>query len=460
MSKGENHISKVYFELETESLNQPTEMLQCYYNGYMNGINIEELSLKNGRTALAQIDNRYFVSLSTSHVLSSVNLTSKNRDFPSIPLQFTNSRLKKHYRLILLPASNNDSVYHIEFIPYKNNGHFFKGDVWIDKTTFALLKINLIAENTTMHPLLPLFFGDLISDFSIYITKTFTKTSNTSVLNHINFRYKLNYTSNKSLKASRITKKLKIKTQGVMYFYDYGNPFILPYFEWATGLDDYQKIASLPYNDFLWKHGNGLITTEKQKRARSFFENNGLLFNYTKGQTNIGKFYSQNNILWSDTNRISLKQDIRSTNFLVKEVIIDQLQLVRSDMYNLKAQIFFDVNQYEDSIIHYSATVFDVFQSYYNLPEELNIDFVINVFFDICEIERRKMEEKLNSKTFTLPQLDLVYKETVKEMDTKTKIYFNEVQLGKNMKLLTKWNKYVYEKLGIDNFKLLYEKTH
>jgi hypothetical protein len=40
--------------------------------------------------------------------------------------------------------------------------------------------------------------------------------------------------------------KRDLMTSGIMYFYDYGNPFILPYFEYDKDFEDYRKISIIP----------------------------------------------------------------------------------------------------------------------------------------------------------------------------------------------------------------------
>ena len=80
-----------------------------------------------------------------------------------------------------------------------------------------------------------------------------------------------------------------------------------------------------------------------------------------------------------------------------------------------------------------------------------------NIYFDICEIERRKMEEKLKTNIYTVEQIDYVYKETIENMDILTKRYLKEVKLGENKKLFNKWNQYVLESLNIDNIKMVEE---
>jgi len=59
--------AKVFYGIETQTNEQPIEMLECYYNGYMKGSSIESLIFRNGRIGLAELDQRYFLTLNSSN---------------------------------------------------------------------------------------------------------------------------------------------------------------------------------------------------------------------------------------------------------------------------------------------------------------------------------------------------------------------------------------------------------
>ena len=73
------------------------------------------------------------------------------------------------------------------------------------------------------------------------------------------------------------------------------------------------------------------------------------------------------------------------------------------------------------------------------------------IYFDIVEIERRKMQEKLDANTYTLKQIEEIYYATLDKIDEAVNSYFGDVVLWTNIDKLKKWNQYVYENLGIDN---------
>jgi hypothetical protein len=94
------------------------------------------------------------------------------------------------------------------------------------------------------------------------------------------------------------------------------------------------------------------------------------------------------------------------------------------------------------------------------LPDEPETKAFLNVFFDLCEIERRKMQYTLGNTAFTDKQIDSVYRFTMERMKKVTTKYREEVKLGKNKRAFSKWNEVVLENLGIDNVKIFLEKVN
>lgn len=450
--------SKVYFQLATEISEQPVEMLECYYNGYVKGSKIEKLLLKNGRIGLVESkDNGFFTSRNTTQVISDLSLTEQNDFLPSAPLQFGESKLKKNYSL--QPVYDAGDTYHIKFIPNKKSSAF-AGEVWIDKETYSILKINLDCENTSVHPFLPLFEGGSIDSVSISVSESYSMNKKGNHLSYINFEYQLKYNNGHSLTRlnNGSTMDYKVMTNGTLLLYDYEKLFLLPYFKYDASESDYRKITSMPYNESFWKSNEGLVLTARQKQTLQFFNVNGVLVNYkaraygVKGNYNA---FEDNNIVWSAQNRIALKANHLESILHKDSLLKPNGQNVPSDLYNLQVQIFLDINPSTDSTQHFSSTVLDVFKSYYNLPSDMYTDCFINIYFDICEIERRQMEKTISTQSWSVQQMDSIYQQTSISMDKISRTYFKEVQSGKNMRELKKWNDYVFHNLNIDNMHTL-----
>jgi hypothetical protein len=460
-----SRISKVYYGIETQSKEQPIELVECYYNGYMKGPAIDKLMLKNGRIGLAGMDNRYFLTLNSSKAISSINMTKRSEFYPAVPFQLGKREMKKEF--VVEIENGDDKIIKIKFQPRKDLNKSFSGEIWIDKKNFALLRIDLSVENTAIHPFLPLFQKDSIHNVDLSVSHTYKQENDKILLDHINFSYHLKYKSVRDSVTVRIPSVITrdITSKGVLYFYDYDKPFILPYFEYASDYDDYRKMSVIPYNEVFWNNNSTLVLTEKQKKDLGFFSHEGYLINFKEG--NYGKdflnlpeydatFYEYYYTFWSKDKRILLNKKMEQN----KEYSLDKIsQSIPVNLYNLKTQILLDVTQLEDSLICKSYTVFDANKTFYHLPEQPYTSVFLNIYFDICEIERRRMADLLNSASFTASQVDSVYKLTGKRIDEITNKYQKEVQLGKEEKSLQKWNNYVKENLEIDNCNIFQYKS-
>lgn len=464
MEYQESKGSAIINNVPEEQKEEPVELLECFYNGYFKGINLQELRFKNGRTALAAKDN-YFLTLNSSKAISKVLLVDKNKDFPVIPFQCNDNNMKRLFNIE--QQYSDDNSYNIKFYPKNDNKECFSGEVWIEKKTFNLLKIILRVENTEVHPFLPLFPFDTISNVSLNITNTYKNIEDKIIPDHINFNYSFSYSSRRDTLTTALFKTIKreIKSKGVMYFYDYNQPFILPYFNYSNDFNDYNKMSFIPYNNIFWINNNSLIQTEKQKENFGFLLKNGKLINYNEGmygkdflttlpELEMKQFFEFFYAFWSSNKR--LIPNLKSPQFkpYSKDIINKS---ILTDLYQLKVQLLLDVTESNDSLICKSYTVFDNELTFYHLPTDSNTNAFINIYFDICEIERMKMHNKLNSKNYTASQIDSIYKETIINMDNIANKYLKEVNLGENDKFFRQWNKYVFDNLSIDNIKMVEE---
>jgi hypothetical protein len=294
----------------------------------------------------------------------------------------------------------------------------------------------------------------------MFLTQSYQLVNSSSQLNHLDFNYQLQY-NNGDLVARKNNGKnsvYKVVTNGVMYFYDYEKPFLLPYYNYPQDETDYRKITGMPYNANFWEYNTGLVFTDKQVKSFRFFKDNGLLINFKNKDNGVKGSYNafeDNNVIWTAKSRMALKSNHLDSLLHKRDGKARAGQYLPSELYHLQAQLFLDINPVGDSLQHYSATVFDVAQSYFNMPDEPYTNAFMNIYFDICEIERQKMENIFDSKQWTIQQMDSIYKQTNISMKARTENYFKEVETGKNTRTLERWNSYVFDKLGIDNLKLV-----
>ena len=439
--------SKAYFTLSTEIENQPVELLECYYNATQTANGIQTLGFKNGRVGVAPYKNRYFVSLNTSKAITFIDLLNNTNQFPLIPFQLGVKKLRKYFKLKVLNVySENSLVYQIGFTNTNTKNEVFSGEAWIEQSTGELIKLKLDAVNTSKHPFIALFPNGKIENVSIQITKTFAPFNSTYISKHIDFDYQFIYRVKDSVRL--------IKSKGIMFFYDYTNPFILPFFNYNSEIDDYRKITSLSYNEQFWTSSNGLLYSDKMKKGLIYFNKNGQLINYVNdGNQKTGiknnALFENNSLAWSKTKRIHLK-----TNG-IKHDTLKANSAYRYQLYKLKAQIFLDINDMADSTGHLSVTIFDTYQTFYNLPEQSFTNCFMNIYFDLIEIERRKMESEISKSNRSKKIIQEIYFQTLKNIEKIESDYFKNVDLGKNSRELKRYNNLVQSELGINNIEAL-----
>lgn len=457
--KSEQYRSKAYFVLETEVKKQPVELLECYYNANFNNSAVRDLDFKNGRVGLATYNERYFINLNTSKVFTTLNLLGSSNYLPTVPFQVNKRQLKKTFQLRLVSVYDTlNPVYQIAFQPIDSSGSSFSGEMWIEKKTNMLKKITLTVFKTTYHPFRPIFkdFGE-IQNVSMQITKNYNTNEGVGLLSHIDFNYQIYYTHKQypGIVAQNNDTTFEVRSKGLLYFYDYNNLFILPKFKYNAEFSDYQKITSLTYNEGFWSNNNSLVYSDKMKKGLSYFKAHGQLINYRNNGGGRASFpndglFENNYLLWSKKLRLSLKQD-RIRNDTVSQDTHGS-ESVWKGKFNLSAQLFLDINSISDSLQFFSASIFDVYETFYNIKEEPNTNCFLNIYFDLYEIERRKMEKIMSSKTYSPMQLDSIYRQSVKNLETQTFEYIKQVNHGTNSKALEKWNNYVLQQLEIDNF--------
>ncbi len=450
-----NYESKVYYSLQSAVGTKPVELLECYYNGQFTNARVKELHFKNGRAGIAAVNGRYFVNLDISKAFTFIDLINPHDKFPAIPFHFAKKQLKKNYSLQLLQVvDTNSRVYAISFTPKKDSSRFFKGKLWIDQQSGQLLQIELEINKTPIHPFMPAYEGlSEIRDASFKITKTYTLKEQNTLLNYIQFSYQLNYMHlhQNMLKDKNPDTSFVVNSQGLMYFYDYNRLFFLPKFEYDTDFSDYRKIVSLGYNEGFWKNNFQLMYSKRIQKELQYFNTHGKLLNF-RDALNLGAVkakgygFEDSYIPWSATKRISLKKSGIQNDTLKNGQI-------RAQAYQLKAQIFLDVNPSGDTLQHYSATLLDVFNTFYNLEEEVYTNCFINIYFDLCEMERRKLELAIKGKK-SFAEMDAAYDNSKKELEKTASAYLKEVERGKNTLRLAKWNDLVKTNLGIDNMEV------
>lgn len=440
--------AKAYYELKSYFDTAQIELVEGFYNVAIQGYDIDHLDLKAGRLALQNYQDRFFASLESSRAISQLKTVETNSYFPISPLELKKKDLKNSFYLTLESKYLNedkDSIYQINFSPKNDNGEFYRGKLWINKSEKTLQKINLICDLCKKHPFLPLFPSDSIENVNFNITKTFIEIDGEMVFNYIDFYYVIDYKSRVGLSNESA---FQIKTNAVVYAYDFDEKFnILTADLLPENASDYRKFNALPYNSFFWNYNDEYRMNSEADENTKFFSSTASLTNISIFKTLPNKntgFFEHPFIQWSP-NRV-----------LFKEFISDTLPSVNStgviyDNYHLKVNFYIDLNQYADSVDIKTAVILNPYESFYHLPIDNVTQCFINIYFDVCEIHRRKLQANLDENSNDVNAIKSIYALRLEKFQKADEAFFKAIDRGTNRPELLKWNAYVKAELDIDN---------
>jgi len=442
---------KAYYELKTFQDTTQVELVENFYNATINGYDLHDLDMKTGRLALQPFGNRFFASLESSTAIARLKLLDENPDYPSSPFKLTKRQMQKKYYLHLEKKyldENQDSIYIIDFEPVKNSGAFFEGTVWINKSLSGVLKINLRCDNCRIYPFRPIFPEDSIVGVGFNITKTFQQTTEGMALKHVDFTYQANY---RSRIGTDHEASYTVKSNAILYVYGLGQQFDLPIFDVSPTVlksQDYRSISARPYNDFFWKNNDEYRLNEQKNGNAQFFDDPNSLTNKTafkKGTQIKGPGLFEHPFVFWSNNRVKFREVVEDTTQA------SGTQNPSNEPFNLSVKTFVDINTYQGRTDIQTATIFDPYESYYYLPMDSKALCFINLFFDVCEIERRNLEATLKAASNDPTKLRALAKQGLKDIELKKREFVQAVKRGTNEEEVTKWNGYVKSQLGIDN---------
>lgn len=438
--------AKTYFSLNTFVDSSQVELLECYYNGNFRGYDLENLNLKNGRISLKPHNENYFVSVSTSRALIEHHLFDKSNYFPLSPFELNKKTIEKEFfvqRESKFRDKEGRVVYAIKYTPKKEATLLFYGKAWIDSTSGNLLKVELNSDSTLVSPFIPLFPGDSLKKTAFRISKTFALQDDKMYVKSIDFNYELLYAS---LRQGEYT----VRSNAVLYAYTYKEEFLLPFYDIQTStLSDYRRITCAPYNAFFWENIQEFQMDDVVKKNELFAKQTVLISDISKPASGLylrKGFFEHSFVLWSP-HRMHL------VDKLPRGTVYEDLDgMLPSRRYFLQAYLYLDVNTFNDSTHYLVKAVYDPFRSYFHYPNSKRGDAFINMYFDLFEMEKRKLEmDVLNLNTRDRNVLKSAYDASLGNVLQESRHYIKDVERGKDEFAFKRYNAIVNKNLDIDN---------
>jgi hypothetical protein len=328
-------------------------------------------------------------------------------------------------------AIENDTIIEISFEPLRKKKILFEGRVWIKNSNLVIEKITLNAIDTKRNP------------FKTVIDPSKNKVAHLDFSLNIGFKYHEEQTvfdyiqikDKKTIVTPRETYEVNSNTK--LVFYDYGNPFQVPFFsDFSKAYHDYEKILFFPYDKEFWDRNFLISETEDEKKFRKELDENQL-FKNQNGQTAllIERRFERWTKDWEIIPALVSEREIREGHKLDEVVFINQSKAPPRNNLSTKTFIFLDYECYPDTVIFKTEAVIDyrfTFTIFRN-----KIDFkCLEDFLNITKIHASELQKELNdkfSKSIICPdrdELELLLKEKNKLLNEELKWYKVKVHTG------------------------------
>lgn len=433
----------VYYQ--TSSIDsQAVEQIEAYYNAALSGYEIRKLEMKAGRLGIRPLHDHFYISFENARAITRLPVREKARYFPMQPLHMTTDQMAKHYTTELLDQYRNASgerLLHLRCLPRNRTGDAFTTEVILNMTRHYIVQIRWKGNTTDQHPFVP-FHNDSIKQVEWDLHRTYTLQHDTLFFQHLDFTYTVHYLRKRKLQPDAA---FRATTQAVLYAYAPRQPFLLPSFEFeGIQPDEYRKINALGYHEFFWNNHQEYRISERQDFSK-FFEDPSVYSTRTVFSKNgPGRgIFEYPYVHWS-RNRIRIKSLTGDTVASPRTITTEREQ------YQLEVKLMAEFDTLNGLRQLRTAVIFDPFFSYWRVDEDSLTQPFVNIFFDLCEVQRRLLQKKFEQRSDPelLTEIQTAYR---KWFERFREDFFREVQRGRNISALEKYSGIIEKELVIRN---------
>jgi hypothetical protein len=415
--------AKAYYELRSFSNNKQIELVECLYNADISHYDIQSLNIKAGRIALRKNSETFFVSLESSRAIVMQKLFMADIYYPQNPLEMSLQKMRKNYRISLAQSyrQEKDSIHVYECFPLDTGGTYFQTKIWVNPITRNILQIDFSCENAATHPFVSIHPGDSIQKVGMFISRKFREENGSMHFSHVDFHYSVIY------KNARQT--YQVQTKAMLFIYDRKSIFELPRFDFShQNITDYSKINAIPYNTHIWN-------------------NQQMPMNFRAAENNV--FYASDSSLTNQTIFSSTDQlpkgllkfpywqwspvRVAYSKLLNEPQSLDYIdRSLKASNYKISIKLLLDINQVQDSLQTNTAAIFDPYDSYYRYQIDNTMLCFFNMFFDLVELERRRLDAEISKAGQDIDRMILAYENSRDRVRSLNHRFFSEVQRGGN----------------------------
>ena len=448
-----------FFRLTTLQQNEYTELIESYFQSYLNNTGIKSWEFNQGRYALVKdIAHKNFVaSLVFSMINRYLNIANSYNNLIALPDFPFQKRFKKIYSFEISEryATENGEIIGISFKPkIESFGAFYSGIIFINTKNFNIVKIdvNSSIKNKEMNSknainqssfyskdLVLMNLGNQskghglietnnknvsISDINLHVKIQFKEINGLSFPNAISFS--LNYTYENFLK--KIKHPVQTQSTLINYYIDtvYINQEKIPFDETIT---DYSEIASSLYMPQFWKDNDVLAATPVEEKLRKDFEKSASFGKAFNNANDTIMLLDDGYVIWDSLHPVKKNQifsDKPNDLHLESSVltVYDEINETLDSVASFYTDLYFVWNCFNDTLHFIILPLFDLKGSFISnsYRDESRLNFIIKVYFNLCKVYSCKLKNDLS-----LINDPCKHKETIKKLYEQTnKAFYNE----------------------------------
>ncbi len=433
--------SKLFYGMETHSDDQPVEVLQGYYSATYKAAMLTSLRFKKGRIGIAPKSDRHFINFNTARAFALMDIHAERGHYPLSPLSFTApKKLKKaFYAELISSGTGPDAVDHIRVQARDSTRGTFALDLWLVAGGEQVRSLELSCENCRKHPFVPLFPQGRIDSVDMRYKQTWTITA-PFIPEVMELEYNTAYTG-PDLND-------RFHTHAIMHAFDHGNEFIPTLFKWRSGLEEYRMISWLPDDSVFWSRMTPPLPTERQLRDQAFIAEHDLRKNQWYDSLSVHwdllmPVYKN----WSATDRLNFWE---ITGIWSPK----SWQPPDPNKVELYAQLYLDMDTTNGGLHWTSTAVFDPRNSVYMAEPQPWTEVFLRMYFDLCEIQRRKMEAELRRSDITVELARKIYEQHSRQLRNTLDTFMKHTRNGRDGSSLIPWNEKIAKELNIRNLTL------
>lgn len=441
--------TRAYYELRSELGGRQVELVEGFYNAQLRGAELQKLRLKAGRLALQAVDRRLFANTETALALGEMPLFGSPKYLPGSPFGLPESRLRKYYQLYQQEGyrlETGDSVVVVRFVPRRAKDEWFEGEVGLILSQKAPHFVRLRCARAAVHPFVALSPGERLSNVSLELSRSLVPDGEGMRLEKLEMRYGVTYSNQRG-------QVYPVSSKALLYCYAPNDPFFIPPVDFGEDqqLSDYLHINAQPYQAAFWEYSGETRVEDVRGRNAAFFKD-------PRSITNVNLFTNQPLLGKGLLERPFTHWDGRRLIFNGKTErpapADPRKREVRVDDFQLEVVLYLDLFSLGDSLHWQTATIFDPYRSYFYLPIGPKEQCFVNLYFDLMELERRKLEAALAASDRQQNSLLALYAQAKADASKMAEAYFRDAMLGNNRKGMESWNERVKAGLNINNFQI------